>query len=409
MTPKNPLTDDNDFKGLAAQPEQSSPTVKEERFTAGEGHIGHRSGGSQNGTPRVKNNGDFTEEPYSHTLPANMGGGDLKTKQSTVPRYARPTRSSAAKAKSMPLEPYIRRAYNIPESTQIFPSGPGYHPPMLQKGVDNRILLYRGSFNPPHQGHLDLLRTTLFSSPPDLNIIAAVIFALDDDDVKDKFSDEPGTLILTMDQRIRLWKEWAIDRTWVTTVDYDDYDDRFSTRLVKKAKKDGFKIKFTSLRGADYVSFEDTPGLYWKGCREAIVSNTGREVDFISMNSTGQRVFQSLEGWGSWKRYYTKGVEQGAWKCQAKERPKDRTIYYVPRDAQSSPLPASATAIRSLLQQLSNHLALTEMPFCQCEGGCRDEVLEELGQKVSNLDMLLEFAKIKVERPSGHTPVSPSI
>ena len=57
--------------------------------------------------------------------------------------------------------------------------------PLLSKDRVNRVLSYPGSFNPPHVGHLAVLRHA-FESSPDLNIVAGIVFPVAVEYIKEK-------------------------------------------------------------------------------------------------------------------------------------------------------------------------------------------------------------------------------
>ncbi len=66
-------------------------------------------------------------------------------------------------------------------------------PPVLRSGRLNSILVYPGSINPPHRGHLELLQYGFGRSGRDFNLIAAIILPLDDVSLARKLGSRAGT------------------------------------------------------------------------------------------------------------------------------------------------------------------------------------------------------------------------
>ncbi|SPQ25786.1 e5924fdb-46b9-4bda-955d-7ddc22050c8f [Thermothielavioides terrestris] len=88
-------------------------------------------------------------------------------------------------------------------------SKPSNPPPTLDRTGINRIALYRGCFNPPHAGHLQLLETVLHrgGGMPTINVRAAVVLPLRDAAVAPK----DRSLVFPLAVRARAWRDAIAD------------------------------------------------------------------------------------------------------------------------------------------------------------------------------------------------------
>lgn len=165
----------------------------------------------------------------------------------------------------------------------VFDQGITHLRPLLERNRTNRILLYPGSFNPPHRAHEALLNQA-FASSQDLNVIAAIVILLDDESVERKCR---GSLVLTKDQRVRLWRgDYGVhDWLWVYDRSVEEWHS-FRRRLADAVSQDGFDIGFTALCGPDHV--RRSARLPWGtwDCNEIIVGNAGRIADFTTLRGT---------------------------------------------------------------------------------------------------------------------------
>ena len=161
----------------------------------------------------------------------------------------------------------------------------------LSKDQPNRILLYLGSFNPPHISHLQVLRHALESSP-DLNIVAAIIIMMDEDHLRGKNQSSGRSLVLTSKKRATLWYEdsrfpacaWVCE-SWTIL-------ENLQRDLIREATKDDLEICFTSLCGPDCWPAFDPP------MQINLVSDAGREAKWY----VGKRPSQVAEQYTPWKR-----------------------------------------------------------------------------------------------------------
>jgi hypothetical protein len=135
---------------------------------------------------------------------------------------------------------------------QIFRPSERFPKPQLRKGVMNRILVFLGSFNPPHVGHKLLLTHVFFRS--DLkNIVAAIISLNCTRSVKNKIKDEPDALVLSRKERARLWEDELLTPwSWVDPYKHQS-DGDFGNALLDAVESDGSRIEFILVVGGDHI------------------------------------------------------------------------------------------------------------------------------------------------------------
>jgi hypothetical protein len=161
--------------------------------------------------------------------------------------------NQAALPETMPLEHYIRKALpwpirrKLPKS--LFRPTPSMSAPTLRRGITNRILVYRGCFNPPHIGHRLLLSNAFFCSQfPDM-IAAVVDFA---SGIASEKLHAEAKLHLSREERIRLWQDDRLD-PWAYFT-----PSKSAMKMVwyaqRLAQEDGFQIEFVRLLGAEYLA-----------------------------------------------------------------------------------------------------------------------------------------------------------
>ncbi|KAI6085151.1 hypothetical protein F4821DRAFT_241278 [Hypoxylon rubiginosum] len=178
------------------------------------------------------------------------------------------------------LGKYISMAY-WPESTvlrPVFNQEAGSFRPTLRRSRTNRIILYPGCFNPVHEGHRELL-CRAYACTRDVNVIAAIVIALDNDSVREKeYADE---IWLRKTQRAKLWsghrglRDWA----WVYAKADDEWDN-FQERLTRLITTVGFKLEYVALFGPDHVGIHNVRAKWWD-CENMIVNDAGRAADFV--------------------------------------------------------------------------------------------------------------------------------
>ena len=189
------------------------------------------------------------------------------------------------------LSTYIEKAHHETGSfrrERIFDYGLAHTAPYLERDRVNRILVYPGSFNPPHNGHNTSLSHAFNNSGCDLNLIAAIIIPLDDIIITDKVGNHKGAIVLTKEQHVALWRGesglepgpsfWVFDRS---TNEWKS----FQRRLAQAVSADGFETDFVVLCGPDKVAVNKQPPIPCWGCKHVIVSDVGRPADFASRAS----------------------------------------------------------------------------------------------------------------------------
>ncbi|KAI4274368.1 MAG: hypothetical protein LQ337_004001 [Flavoplaca oasis] len=171
--------------------------------------------------------------------------------------------------------------------------------PLVDQSRTNVILIFRGSFNPPHRGHLALLWHTFHQVAQDLNIIAAFIRPLNDDRVRSKYrlrSSETEHLIVPLKDRARLWVEdphfppWA----WVFTewTDSPGGCSLLRTQLEALAKKDRCRFRFADLFGPDCI-----PKQLENPSAMTISSNVAREALYDDQGGIQDLCQHGFEPW----------------------------------------------------------------------------------------------------------------
>jgi nicotinic acid mononucleotide adenylyltransferase len=177
--------------------------------------------------------------------------------------------------------------------------------PTLKSNRANRIILYPGSFNPPHQGHRALL-CHAFHSCQDINVIGAFILPGGHTAIEVKVAREGSHTAFTNEERIRLWKSCLPDWCWVYSGQVRDFKS-FSLQLFELIKRDGFQVQFVMLMGPDHIHQWSRPTRNRWHCHEVVISDISRAPEFLTWTNTLQR----FDRYTPWKTVPHSGETEG--------------------------------------------------------------------------------------------------
>lgn len=165
-----------------------------------------------------------------------------------------------------------------PQNNQIFSSFRSA--PTLDKSRTNRVLIYPGAFNPPHRGHLHLLKHVFMRGAHDLNIIAAIILPQSDERVAAKVRNEGGHFMFGKHERGLLWKRDPCFPSWAWV--YKDigvpHTELFQ-RISQATAKDGYSLEFVPMYGCQIGSPENPPDPVFD-CKTIIISDAARAAEY---------------------------------------------------------------------------------------------------------------------------------
>jgi len=266
-------------------------------------------------TPTIPTKGSVDVYPPVFPVPSSKGNGDVDSNvtlpnkppvlQDLGPDLVELPWSSATSVTQAHLEHYVLEAEktvlgHIPRRRPLFRRVPDIAPPTLSSDCENRILVYPGSFNPPHLGHLALMWHAFLCT--DDKTIAVMFLPMGEGSLakKSNVEDEGRSFKLSLHQRTQLLQDDVLGRfTWVfPTTPYDCRD--FMRKVQELAAADGFKIAFPSLHGGDH--FDDYRGTLGWGTGSIVASNVTRSLKFID---SSDRPMDNFPECGAWRKMHS--------------------------------------------------------------------------------------------------------
>ncbi|KAF2720989.1 hypothetical protein K431DRAFT_294682 [Polychaeton citri CBS 116435] len=199
----------------------------------------------------------------------------------------------------MSLKNYLQMAYREARLTSKADLDTFQHlEGTLRRDHENLILVYGGSFNPPHRGHLDVLLSGL---RPEVTAVAIVVLPSEDFHLRHKVANSHPDFFLRMERRADLWS--AIPsvpevKVWIWTSTWYPFK-TFNEALIRLTKEDGFKLAFAHMIGPDNVDLRNPLANYPYELPTMLITNKARHVA-AHFRPDGKPAIWN--GFGEWSR-----------------------------------------------------------------------------------------------------------
>lgn len=237
--------------------------------------------------------------------------------------------------------------------------------PFLRSDQTNHILLYTGAFNPPHEGHMDILADGFYNSGPGLNIISTFVVPIHDhglqakEDARKNTAPAPRQVMLTLKQRAELitahlreteaLRELAF-KTKVWSFPELDPIPGYMRRVMELATADGFDVEFVSLKGSDHMWCDRPirhPALIL--CNKIIFFAIRRPDEDSRVEGRPRPL---MGGWSPWSQIFNEtgadGVTRSVWECTLKD-PAGSAVRLLTDDDNTQGPGTSSTRIRQII------------------------------------------------------------
>jgi hypothetical protein len=200
----------------------------------------------------------------------------------------------------MSLKHYMRMAYKEARLTSEADLSTVQHlDGTLQSDHENLVLVYGGSFNPPHRGHLDVLLSGL---RPEVAAIAIVILPSEDYHLRHKVANTHPAFFLQQKRRADILSAIPsipkANKVWVWTNTWYPFKP-FTEALVRLTRADGFKLAFSHLIGPDNLSLRDPLAIFPYELPRILVTNKARHVAAQFLPGGKPAIW---DGFGDWSR-----------------------------------------------------------------------------------------------------------
>ncbi|KAI9647887.1 hypothetical protein NHQ30_004275 [Ciborinia camelliae] len=332
----------------------------------------------------------FTNEvPYENLKSLAISKDDPQDLSNTLQPFLTKALSSPSNIGEIPasLFPPVSDSDHLPRNSQI-------SWPILKAKSRNNILLYTGSFNPPHQGHLATV-LYFYEHREQLGVTAMFVFADPSSIINDR-KKAWGDIVLPQELRCELFYRVPeifelVESGWLHLLvgDMDNHINvlRTTTDLISEA---GFDVKLVGVLGGDKITIKIAPQYppgnlsAWGLVDEFLTMNARRPVDFFDPEK--EEVPRKLPDCTEWEKCTEEGDKMAErlnkdagvlWECRAFKASGSQIIKF--RASQSSASNGvSSTKIRQIM---------TEAPD--------EELMEGLKDKVISVESLVEWLQLQ--------------